>query len=279
MRLKHNKKRNTAFLYETLIKELTKCIVSKDTQKKDFIISVIKENFNKNSILGKELELYKTINEIRGLDIYTAERMLLETVKRYKGLNKKEIYENQSMLIRLMNGQMSSSIFSNFVPNYRSLATISQIFNNELPPKEKVLLEKNLIISMTSKRNQILENKMPHIDMLTYKKFVESFNKKYGKSLLPEQRDILKHYITSFSDNGLLLKMYLNEEVGRLKGEVSRLVNSPLVSGDKVMIEKCKKVHEKLNALKNKALDSKTIEEVMKVQGLVAEVVANDGTS
>ena len=32
--MKHNKKRNTAFLYETVIKELTKSIVKKNNEKK-----------------------------------------------------------------------------------------------------------------------------------------------------------------------------------------------------------------------------------------------------
>ena len=34
MKLKHNKKRNTAFLYETLMRELTKSILSKDANNK-----------------------------------------------------------------------------------------------------------------------------------------------------------------------------------------------------------------------------------------------------
>jgi len=35
MKMKHNKKRNTAFLYESLIKELTKAIVRKQTDPKN----------------------------------------------------------------------------------------------------------------------------------------------------------------------------------------------------------------------------------------------------
>ena len=42
MKLKHNKKRNTAFLYETLIKELTKAVVSKDIERKEILISMLK---------------------------------------------------------------------------------------------------------------------------------------------------------------------------------------------------------------------------------------------
>ena len=63
MKLKHNKKRNTAFLYEALIKELTKSIISKDDARKSAITEVLRENFTKSSVLGQELQLYKTLNE------------------------------------------------------------------------------------------------------------------------------------------------------------------------------------------------------------------------
>ena len=47
LKLKHNKKRNTAFLFESLTKELTKAIVNKDEKTKQIILSVIKEHFRK----------------------------------------------------------------------------------------------------------------------------------------------------------------------------------------------------------------------------------------
>ena len=37
-KIKHNKKRNTAFLYEVLVREITKSIITKDLQKKNIII-------------------------------------------------------------------------------------------------------------------------------------------------------------------------------------------------------------------------------------------------
>ena len=51
MKLKHNKKRNTAFLYETLIRGLTKAIVEKNKELKDELVSILKEHFEKNSLL------------------------------------------------------------------------------------------------------------------------------------------------------------------------------------------------------------------------------------
>ena len=47
MRLKHNKKRNTAFVYETLVRELTESVVKNNKNKQNKIVSIIKEHFSK----------------------------------------------------------------------------------------------------------------------------------------------------------------------------------------------------------------------------------------
>ena len=47
VRHKHNKKRNTAFLYEVLVKELTKAIVEKQSKRKVEIAKTLKKYFNK----------------------------------------------------------------------------------------------------------------------------------------------------------------------------------------------------------------------------------------
>ena len=78
MKLKHNKKRNTAFIYEALVREIAKAVVRKDDNRKNLIIKIMKEHFAPNNILAKELQLYKALEETRGLDIYTAERLIKE---------------------------------------------------------------------------------------------------------------------------------------------------------------------------------------------------------
>ena len=51
MKLKHNKKRNTAFVYEALVREVAKAVVRKDEKRKNLIVKIIKENFSSNNIL------------------------------------------------------------------------------------------------------------------------------------------------------------------------------------------------------------------------------------
>ena len=51
--MKHNKKRNTAFIYEVLTKELTKAIANNDADKKTDIITILKEHFIQGSPLAE----------------------------------------------------------------------------------------------------------------------------------------------------------------------------------------------------------------------------------
>ena len=45
-KIKHNKKRNTAFLYEVLVRHLTKSVIDNDSEKKRLVASIIKEHLN-----------------------------------------------------------------------------------------------------------------------------------------------------------------------------------------------------------------------------------------
>ena len=58
---KHNKKRNTAFLYEALVREMTKAVVSQDKERKNNIVDILKESFSSSKILGRELKLYQLL--------------------------------------------------------------------------------------------------------------------------------------------------------------------------------------------------------------------------
>ena len=223
MTMKHNKKRNTAFLYECLIKEMTKAIVRGKLQKKQQIVETLKRYFSKGTPLYNDLQLYKQLMETNG----------------------------------------------NFVPNYKNIATIGQHFNSEgLKPKTRLLIEERLKRLVISQSEAIKEDKMKTLDSLTYNTFVNKFNDSYKHSLLKEQRDLLTNYIVSFSDNGLGLKMFMNEELGRLKIECEKLTESKWT--EKIIL-----VKEKVESYKSKPLTEDIVREVFYIQDLLAELNKN----
>jgi len=269
--MKHNKKRNTAFLYECLIKELTKAVV-RENKKRQFITKkVIKEFFNKNSELRKELSLYNSLLDSKSLNESFSRRLLEETKKDFYGLNRKKIFNSQTKLINVMNQQLGSGVFSNFIPNYKDIATVGLYFhNNKLGPRKRIMLEENLI-KFLGRKDKIL-TEMKHLDNLEYKTFVNKFNSTYETTLRKEQKDLLTNYIVSFADNGVGLKGFLNEEIGRLKIAVQqRIVAGPLSTNK----ENFKKVKAKLDNYAKTPINQQMVEEIFYIQDLIAEVSRN----
>ena len=271
MKFKHNKKRNTAFLYETMIKELTKAVVNKDLERKSFIVETMKQYFNSNTPLGKELRIYRDLNETSGVDLYTAERLLVESKKDFHSMDRKEIFNMQTELISEINKAIGKEAFNNFVPNYKNLATIYQIFSNQSSTKELILLERRVLKTLVSKSNKAPAKQMPHVNNLTLKTFIKNYNDKYAQSITENQQELLNKYILSFSDNGLEFKIYLNEEVSRLKSELATILEDKDLTSDSDLKGKLTELQGLLESFGRTKIDEKMIVKVLKVQNLIKE--------
>ena len=270
IKAKHNKKRNTAFLYEALVREIAKSVINKQTKKNNFIVSLVKEHFIQGTELARELGLYKSLSETNNLDSQTAEKLIQEAKRMHEKVDKKKLFIEQSRLISKINRNLSKNVFSNFVPNYKSLATISQIFNDEISVKNKVLLEGELLKKLTSAEDS--SQKQTPTTNLVYKTFIKKFNEAYGGTLLEEQKSLLQKYVTSFSDNGIQLKIFLNEELSRLKKLVKESIKQEEINTDSDMVEKTKKVLNIIESFKSKPFDKEMLTQVLKIQDLAKEI-------
>ena len=114
---------------------------------------------------------------------------------------------------------------------------------------------------------------MPHVDDLVYRKVVENFNAKYGESLDENQKSLIGKYVTLFGDNRLEFKIYLNEELHRLKEEIKKMSDSETIKTDEDMQRKVSLVSEKMESFKDQPIDDKMIQQVLKIQALTSESV------
>ena len=234
MKNKHNKKRNTAFVFEALAREATVAIIKADIERKQKVISIIRKHFGNDSLLRKDLECYRSLYENQNLDETTSNK-ILESAKTAKRLiDPQGLFKKQTELINDINKDLSPNTFNNFVPNYKSLATIAKMFNTN-SPKESVILETKIINGMTG---TIKEQTMEPIDSLTFFTFTKKFNDKYGSSLLKEQKELLNYYISSFSSDELETKIYINNEVTRLKESLRNAVEVQEIANDPDMMRK-----------------------------------------
>ena len=117
--MNHNKKRNTAFLFEILLQEQTKCVLKKQDKKAKFIESILKKYFDKNSLLYKDLELYNALLECRELTNEQVDKIISLAREEKRNLAEDKLFVEQSKLISLINKSLGNQIFENFVPNYK----------------------------------------------------------------------------------------------------------------------------------------------------------------
>ena len=238
----------------------------------------MKEHFANGTELSKEHDVYKSIYETKSIEKVTAEKIITEAKQKYSGLNKGSIFKEQSALINKINKTLSKNIFNNFVPNYKNIATVYSIFQDALPIKDRVLLEENIVEQMSSSIEARTEEQQP-MDSIIYSTFVNKFNQEYSNKLSENQKELLTKYISSFSDNGIEMKYYLNEEIGSLKKKLKECKNTPEISEDNSLKNKIDKVYSILESYKQKEIDTDLIELVLKTQELVEEIETNDNIS
>ena len=265
MKLKHNKKRNTAFVYETLINEVSKASMYNLQERKNQALNVLKTFFCKGAPLREELEIYKSFEGLEDLDADTIEKIIFEAKAYASKLNADVIYESQTKIIDVINKKLGAESWNSFVRDYKRMATINQVVFNKTNPKKQVFVEKRLFELLT-KKDEASEKPFPNVNNLALKTFLQKFNSQYSSTLDENQKILLNKYVSSYKDQGLELNMFLYNEIDRLKEEVQKQIDKTDETSRLSLII------EKINSYQNKKVDKKLITEVIKMQSLVHEL-------
>lgn len=268
--MNHNKKRNTAFLYEALVKEYTKSVIRSDDKVRNVIASILKEHFNSKSVLYRELNIYKELCSVNSVNRISAEKIISEAKRVYFSFNEQEIFDEQTSVLKKINTDLTPNVFKNFVSNYKTLATISQMFDDKTTIQNKVLLEEKLIEHMMTLPEHV-ETLKP-IDNLTYKVFVNKFNQKYGNELNESQKTLLSKYIVLSPETVTDFKIYVVDEIDRLKESVKGLNSNKIINMNEDLSAKNKEILNVLEGFRQQEVNDNMIKKILKIQSLVAEV-------
>jgi len=268
MKVKHNKKRNTAFLYEALVKELTKAVIEQNATRSQKIKKILKEHFRSGMVLFSELGCFNALAEEDKFDRYTAEKMIFRAKKEYETLNQQDIFKEQSSVIKKINTELGKDVYNNFVPDYKSYATLAQIFGNKLPVKSRVIMEQKIVDTLTSDVEE--QEQMQPVDNLVVKSFTDRFNETYSE-LLPEQKKLLTKFIVSFNENEADFKTYAGSELKRIYEMVENSLQLQEVQEDPEMVDSTKKVLAQLSEYNVARLTEREILKILKLQKLVRE--------
>jgi len=265
IKLKHNKKRNIAFIYEVLIKELSKASMNESNEKKQKIITILKSFFHKSAILKEELDIHQSFNDVYELDEPTAEKLIFEARYQASLLNKNLANKNKTKIVNLINKELGQKSWDTYVENYKKLATIDQAVFSKLNPKKQVFVEKKLINLLTSPKEK--KQHFPNVNNLALKTFLENFNNQYSEALNESQKKLLNKYIVSDDEESVDFKLYLYEEVDRLKAGLLEKIDRKDENSKKFQL-----IIEKIDGYSKKRIDKNMISEIIKIQSLVGEL-------
>jgi len=266
MKFNHNKKRNTALIYEMLVREITRAMMNENNTKKNIISRLFKKYFHKNSVLGKEYTIYKSLNESRSLDPEVFSKVLFEAKKQYEKINKKSVFHAQTKLISEINKAIGHDFWKNFVGDYQWSATIQQAVAQDNPPKRQILLEKKIMEIFSINKKQ---DAFPKINKLAINNFINRFNEAYKGMLTESQKSLINKYILSPVDDGLEFRACLYEEIDGIKASLAAACAKVK---NKHLMEKVSRVVEKLDSYKEEKVTENILSEVLQIQALAREL-------
>lgn len=212
MKVKHSKFKNTAILFELLVKQITHEVLS--NSKKNISESIIKEFFNSKKELAKELKLYNQLVKEKYNKVDDAKLFLEQIIEERKKLDENKLNREKYNLIKSIkeNYDLPKFLSSN-LQNYKLLASVYKIFETKLKGRKVEIREyidaNNLILEhITSSRisnkkqeaiYETFKQQSEDLRLLTYKLLVENFNKKYS-NLDEAQKELLREFINNVSN-------------------------------------------------------------------------------
>ena len=246
MKIKHSKYRNTGLIYELLVKQIASDTLSKESSP---AVDILKKYFSGNSTLVKEFKLYEYILKNSNISQKKAELIISTITEVSRKLNRKVLKKSKYDLISEIRKHYNlDEFFGIQVSNYKAIASLYCLLeaqNNDtlIDPDLLVNFKSSILEHLTTNKqdpNKVKDTLIEEyskydkdLKLLTFKFLLEKFNDKY-KNLLPEQKNILRQFITSVNSSQKL-RTLVNEELNKIKELVKNLTGK--VKDDVVKIK------------------------------------------
>lgn len=228
-KIKHSKFKNTGFIFELLVRQITSEIMSNN---KSVAEKILKEHFNSKKELSKELKLYQYLVNEKYNSESKAEQFINTILEARKRLDETKLTREKYNLIKEIKETYNLDEFiKSPISNYKTLASIYKIFETvtsveQFDPTDIVssrfTIAENIINSSIENKDVKIKDAVleeyrkqdEDLRAVSYKLLVESFNSKY-KNLTEDQKGLLREYINNINNTGKL-NQYVNEEVTKL---------------------------------------------------------------
>lgn len=270
MRIKHSKYKNTGLIFELLVKQIAADTLSK---KDSPAVAILKKNFTGKTALVREFKLYEFILKNKSIPQSKAESIVSTIIEVSRGMDRNILKKQRYNLIKdIKESYNLEEFFSISINDYKPLAAlyclmeahkVTDVVDPNFLVDNKTTILEHLTKEQQNKaqvRDTLIEEYSKYdkdLKLLTFKILLEKFNNKYD-SLLPEQKNVLKEFITSV-DSSNRLRTIVNKEFYKLKEEILKLKES---IGDEIVAIKLQEV-------------VKTIEPVSKLKKVTDDHLVN----
>jgi hypothetical protein len=278
----HNKRRNSALLYEFLVRHISKCLLEGKKADAEKAMSLSKKYFSVNSPLKDELVLFKVF-ETTKVQSEDSARKVLETVyNASKKINSRKIDEYKSKLIKEINYTFNDENFYNAkIPNYTFLASLQTLFNEARFKKsvvdevKKIQLEDYIIGHLLKEKQEKGGDTLkvnPQYNNTVYKLVIKKFNEKYNDKLNESQKKLLTKFIAfQISGKDKDLKEFLKKEIINI-GDKLKTIKEESIVKDVDLMKKLKECKERLLTLNFDTINESKIFEILQYLKLVEEI-------
>ena len=281
MRIKHSKYKNTGLIFELLVKQIAADTLNK---KDSSAVNVLRKYFTGKTSLVREFKLYQLILKNKSVSQSKAESIVSTIVEVARGIDKDLLKKQKYALIKEIKDNYNiEDFFSMSVKDYKPLAAlyclmeahkVSEVIDPNVLVNNKTTILEHLTKAAQDKgevRDTLIEEYSKYdkdLKLLTFRILLEKFNSKYT-TLLPEQKNILREFITSV-DSSTKLRSIVNEEIKKLLIEIKNLRKT---SKDDIIKIKLQEVLKNIRPLSNKekVTDSHLVD-IMQYYELIKEL-------
>ena len=253
--LKHSKIKNTAVLFELLVRQ-----VAADTMenRNSAALNILKKHFREGTELYKELALYRTLSEEKFKTEAHAEKFLMAAIASRSQLSESELRRAKYNLIRDIKEKL---VFENFInarlSNYKLHASIFKLFEYKVTesPAEITRCQNLVVEHITTEKTVVNESKPaleledPVIRKLASKIVVDRFNEKYAV-LNAKQKELLREYVNSVNNSPALLNK-VKEQIPVIINEITELSDTIPSKVLKIKLQEVTNMLGELKSLKN----------------------------
>jgi hypothetical protein len=280
--MRHNKKRNSALLYEFLIRHISHCLIDDRREEAKKAVAISKKYFSSGSPLRRELDLFKSVLDTNVKSKHSAQRILNEVVITAGKMNVRELDTEKSKLIKEINHTFEdTNVYGYKIPNYTVYASVHTLLNDKRTKKkllnsvDRIKLEDSVLEYLTKEKGDAISEtlkKNPNYSNAVYKFVVERFHKKYDKRLSESQKKFLTKYaVYLISENKGVIKSSIQKEVESIKDRL-RTVKDESVRNDGDLMKRLSECYKKFVTTSFDDINEETVLNLLQYMKLVEEV-------